>query len=133
MLARREHSRAELARKLSGYSESSEEINKLLDELTARGFLSDERYVEGKVNSRKSRYGSRRIAKELLGKGVDEALVSQALVPLKEEEKQTAKLIWERKFGTFPKDPKEKSKQIRFLLGRGFDFEVITFVLREED
>ncbi len=132
MLSRREHSRFELARKLSAYTESSDEINTLLDELISRGFLSDDRYVEAKVNSRKNRYGCRRIAKELLDKGVNETLVSQALVPLKEKEKQTAKLIWERKFGVLPKDAKEKAKQIRFLQARGFDFEVIKAVLKED-
>ena len=42
-LARREHTRAELARKLASFAESPEEIEQLLDELTASRLLSDAR------------------------------------------------------------------------------------------
>lgn len=132
LLARREHSRFELARKLSAYSENQEEINALLDELILRGFLSDERFTESRINVRKNRYGSRCIAKELLEKGVNEGLVTKAVASLKEEDKETAKLVWERKFGVLPKDAKEKAKQIRFLQSRGFDFDVISSVLNDK-
>lgn len=132
LLARREHSRLELARKLSAYSESQEEINALLDELILRGFLSDERFTESRINVRKNRYGSRRIVNELLEKGVDEDLVTKAVASLKQADKETAKLVWERKFGgVLPKDAKEKAKQIRFLQSRGFDFDVINNVLND--
>lgn len=54
MLARREHARAELARKLAPYAESAEEIEALLDDLTARRLLSDARYVEARVGARRT-------------------------------------------------------------------------------
>ena len=79
LLARREHARAELARKLSAHSESAEELEALLDDLSARHLLSDERYVEMRVNARSARYGNARLAYELRTQGVSDELVDSAL------------------------------------------------------
>ena len=60
LLARREYARTELARKLSSHAESAEAIERLLDDLTARRLLSDERYVEMRMNAREARFGNAR-------------------------------------------------------------------------
>ena len=61
LLARREHSRVELARKLAPHAESAEELEALLDDLCARRLLSDERYVEMRLNARAARFGNARL------------------------------------------------------------------------
>ncbi|HVK54138.1 MAG TPA: recombination regulator RecX [Burkholderiales bacterium] len=132
-LARREHTRRELARKLAPHAESAEQMETLLDELVQQGFLSDERFVESRVNARIGRYGSRRIAQELLEKGVSETLVTEAVANLKADDLQTARALWARKFDAQPKDAKEKARQIRFLQSRGFSFDIIRQVLGQDD
>src|SRR5664279_5893094 len=79
LLARREHARAELARKLAPHAESSEELEALLDDLSARRLLSDERYVEMRLNARGARFGNARLAHELRTQGISDELVSAAL------------------------------------------------------
>ena len=60
-LAAREHSRLELARKLSAYAQESDNVERLLDELEAAKFLSEQRFSESLVRRRAERYGNSRI------------------------------------------------------------------------
>lgn len=129
-LARREHSRHELARKLALYAENPDQLNDLLDDLQARGWLSDARYAAQMANARQNRYGSRKIAFELREKGVDESLINAALDSLQGTELERARAVWQKKFGQAPASEQEKAKQIRFLQSRGFGWEVIGRVLK---
>ena len=129
-LTRREYSRDELFRKLSPYSEDPAELESLLDDLTKRGWLSEQRFVEQIIHARQGKYGSLRVAHELRQKGVAETLVSAALAEVKAGELETAKSIWQRKFGGQPVDAKERAKQMRFLQSRGFGTEIIRRVVQ---
>ncbi|MBZ0093776.1 MAG: recombination regulator RecX [Sulfuricella sp.] len=128
-LARREYTRDELYRKLLPYTEESDSLEDLLADFKARGWLSEQRFVEQVVHARSGRYGSRYIAHELREKGVAEELIEQALPQMQENDLETARMIWTKKFGKMPEDAKERAKQTRFLQGRGFSFPVIAKVL----
>ena len=131
LLARREHSRAELARKLAPHAGAEDEIERVLDELQARGWLSERRVVEQVVHARRSRFGTRRIERELHDKGVSEESIAAALPELKEGELEAARKIWLRKFGgRQPRRPADRARQIRFLQGRGFDLDTILRVIK---
>jgi len=138
-LARREYSRAELRSKLLSYalanedSSQPENLDVLLDDLAARGWLSDERAAMQLVRAKRSRFGAQRIAYDLRQKGISEELVSAALPALKESELEAARSVWQRKFGALPQDAREKARQARFLQSRGFAPEVIFKVLRSPD
>ncbi len=129
-LARREHSRLELERKLKPHAQTSEELSSLLDTLEQRGFLSAERMLEQVIHMRKSKFGSQRIVHELREKGIAENLIAAALPNIKETEQENAREVWWKKFGAIPADAKELGRQMRFLMGRGFTAEVIHKVLR---
>lgn len=132
-LARREHSRLELEKKLTPYALTLEELSFVLDSLEQRGLLSAGRMVEQVVHVRRSKFGSRRIVHELQQKGIDEDLIAAALPHLKETELETARTVWRKKFGAMPINAKERAKQIRFLMSRGFTSEIIRQVLRSQD
>ncbi|MFZ4535597.1 recombination regulator RecX [Propionivibrio sp.] len=131
LLARREYARAGLARKLSSYAESAEELGALLDGLSARGVLSDERYVEMRINARGARFGNARLAYELRTQGVSEELVAAALAT-NVDELTRARQVWQRKFGdkSGAVDAAGRARQTRFLMSRGFSGETIRRVLR---
>jgi len=141
-LARREYSRAELRGKLlphlqadaesgqSSGSSTSADLDALLDDLTARGWLSDARAAAQLVHARRGRFGTQRITHELRQKGIAEELIVAALPELKESELEAARDVWLRKFGTLPQDAREKARQVRFLQSRGFGFDVILQLLR---
>ncbi len=132
-LARREHSRLELEKKLTPYAPTLEELSFVLDSLEQCGLLSAGRMVEQVVHVRRSKFGSRRIVHELQQKGIDEDLIAAALPHLKETELETARTVWRKKFGAMPINAKERAKQIRFLMSRGFTSEIIRQVLQSQD
>jgi regulatory protein len=131
LLARREHTRAELARKLSAHSVDPDELERVLADLESRGWVSESRVVEQVVHARRSRYGARRIEHDLRQKGVSDEAVAAALSGLKSGEFEAAREVWRRKFGgRQPHRPADRARQVRFLQGRGFDLEVILRVIK---
>lgn len=140
-LARREYSRAELRAKLLPYMPAEQDfepvatvnLDALLDDLTARGWLSDVRATTQLVHAKRGRFGTQRITHELRQKGIAEELISAALPALKETELDAAHEVWQRKFGTAPQDAKEKARQMRFLQSRGFATDVIFKVLQTSE
>lgn len=134
LLARREHSRAELARKLSAHAGDPAEIEAVLDDCERRGWLSERRVVEQRVHTLRTRFGSRRIERDLLARGVSGDAVSRAMSDLKGGELAAAREVWTRKFGACPpRAPADRARQARFLQGRGFDMDVIMKVINSKD
>jgi len=110
--------------------QDGEDVDALLDDLERRDWLSDARTAELLVNSKRSCFGSQRIAHELRQKGIAENLINEAIPRLKQSELEAARAVWQKKFGVLPQDAREKARQVRFLQARGFAPEVVFKVLR---
>ena len=132
-LAGREHSRAELERKLKPHEETPGQLAQVLDELQAKGFISEARVLASVINRRQDRLGASRIQHELRGKGLDAGLIAGAMGELKATELARAREVWRRKFGQAAPDAAGRAKQMRFLAGRGFGGDVIRRVVSQED
>ena len=134
-LARREYSRVELEKKLvsSSTATAPAEVSALLDNLEQRGFLSARRVVEQVIQMRRHKFGSQRIVHELKQKGIDEHLINDALPDLKETELAAAYDVWRKKFKVSPENIKERSKQTRFLMSRGFSMTIIHQIFSHAD
>ena len=130
LLARREYARAELAAKLAPHVQAGEDLEALLGELEAKGFLSDARAAESLLRRRAPRLGTQRVLQELRHKGLDAELVRAAAESLRASEFTRAQAVWQRRFGTPPADAQEQARQMRFLAARGFGTEVARQVLR---
>jgi len=128
LLSMREHSRIELERK-PAHEQAPGELARALDELTAKGFINEERVMESVLHRRAARLGAGRIRQELQAKGLEGELVAQAMEQLKATEVSRARDVWLRKFEQLPRDAAERAKQSRFLAARGFGGEVIRKVL----
>ena len=120
LLSGREHSRAELEKRLKPYEETSGELAQALDELQAKGFISEQRVIESVINRRQAKLGAARIRQELQSKGLDKEAVIDAIASLQSTELARAREIWNRKFGEVAQDAKERGKQMRFFASRGF-------------
>lgn len=129
-LSQREHSRAELERKLTPHAAEGDDVPGLLDELAAQGWISDERAAQSVVNRRSAGLGKARLRQELQAKGLGGELISSTLAQLASSEGERAMAVWQRKFGSAPTDAREKARQMRFLLSRGFDAEAVRRVLK---
>ncbi len=138
-LAQREHSRAELERKLARHVEDGPEasaqaqIAAALDELAAKGLLSDTRTAESVLAGAGQRLGARRLKQTLQAKGLEPALVASTLQSARATELERAREVWRRRFGSPPSDAAERARQMRFLLGRGFDGDVVRRVIGAGD
>ena len=130
LLVRREHTRAELARKLAPLG-SQEDIDTVLNELAASGLQSDARFAASYVRSQAARLGAARLRQTLRNKGVAAELVvaelGQAELP---DELERARVVWQKKFAAPPADVREWARQARFLQGRGFAAETIRRLLK---
>ena len=129
LLARREHSRAELAGKLARYSADKAAMDILLDALIAENFLSERRAAQSIVRVRAARQGSLRVAGELRARGITGDLAAEMLAGLKGTEVERAQALWQRKFGEPAADAQSRAKQMRFLQARGFTLDVIRAVV----
>jgi regulatory protein len=158
LLAQREHSRAELRRKLlrieqqrarvgataaaastvdDGESPSHEAeaaahaaaVDALLDTLAADGYLDETRFVESRLHLRAGRFGAQRIQQELAQHGLK--LEPEQHAALRATELERAREVWHKRFGAEPpRDAVQQARQMRFLLARGFAPEVVRRLLR---
>lgn len=129
LLGNREHSRAELERKLARLEQEPGELARVLDELDAKGFICEQRVVASVLHRRAARLGAARIRQELQAKGIAGDLVAHALQQLRLTEVNRARDVWKRRFGALPRDATDRGKQSRFLAARGFTGDVIQRVL----
>ena len=134
-LAGREHSRAELVRKLARHEEEPGQIERVLDDLQAKDFISEARMVASVINRRAASLGGARLRQELQAKGIDAQRVRDAVEQLKDTELERAQAVWRKRFGSAgagegaPTDTKQWARQVRFLMARGFSADVVRSVV----
>ncbi|HJS78653.1 MAG TPA: recombination regulator RecX [Burkholderiales bacterium] len=122
LLARREHSRDELARKLSPYAESRQALESVVQELENKKVLSNERFAEVRAHWLARKYGAARIRQDLKAKGVEDDLIQRIST---EGELGRAQAILARKYRAPAATWDERARRARFLQGRGFSSDVI--------
>ena len=133
LLARREHSRLELQRKLIARSFDASLVSAVLDELEQDDLLSAERFAQSFVASRYSRgQGPERIKRDLGERGIEAAEIYLDDERFDWEAQARATRI--KRFGSeSPADFREKARQMRFLEYRGFNQRQIRHALEFED
>jgi regulatory protein len=130
-LARREYARAELREKLLATGATPVAVDATLDELAARGYLSDVRYARAVVRQKTGGYSRRAIAETLKAKGVGGDAATEALAGVGQDDDAALAALWLRRFGRAPASEREKARQVRFLQSRGFGLSAIFRLLRD--
>lgn len=148
ILGQRDHSRAELARKLRQSAQRAAWVQKkepeiipddlleqVLDWCQESGWLNDERFTERFIQSRSRKgLGSQRVRLELAQKGIDRESIDLAMEETEVDWAARAAQMAERKFGhPLPTEWKEKAKVLRYLQSKGFKSEDIQSVFRNFD
>ncbi len=123
LLARREHSRRELTRKLAARGFPDEILGAALDELERSGALTDARFTDSFVRSRIAKgKGPQRIRAELAQRGVADAEAEHGLRTADVDWLAAIRAVRAKRFGPqLPRDYAERARQARFLQYRGFD------------
>lgn len=133
LLARRDHSRAELASKLRRRlteTDDPADVDRVLDALERDKLLSDERYAGAVTRARAARFGDARLRFDLKTSGVKPDTADHAMAALETTELERARLVWARRFGELPGTLQERGRQSRFLQSRGFSSETIKRILK---
>lgn len=131
LLARREHSLAELTEKLVQKGHDDAEIQEALATCQQQGLQSDARYADSLCRTRmRQGYGPMRIRQELKAKCIAQEHIEEALSIEPHDWLDHAMTVWNKKYArsgdiSFV----EKQKQRQFLLYRGFSMETITTVV----
>jgi len=135
LLARREHSRAELVRKLKSRDYEDADIESALSGLAEDGLQSDARYAEHFLSARAQRgHGPVRIRNDLEAAGVAPGIIDDALANSGVDWRRSARQVLEKRFGTTPAaDYPEKARRMRFLGQRGFAMDEIRAAVGELD
>ncbi len=130
LLARREHSRLELTRKLAPHAESEASLEDVLGRLVEKKQLSDEGYAAERVRWLARKYGAAKIRHDLKSKGVAPELVER--VSSKDDRERAADIL-RRKFRAPALTREERARRMRFLQSRGFSSDVIWQTLRVDE
>ena len=134
LLARREYARAELADRLTSRGADADEVTRVLDELERLGYLSDARYAQMLVTQCAGRFGKRAIAHALAQKRIASSAARAALAQIDPtDELAEATALWQRRYAIAPKDDRERARQVRFLMARGYSMSVALKVVRRKD
>ena len=123
LLARREHSRRELMRKLATRGFPDDVVSRALDELERTGALAEARFTESFVRSRISKgQGPQRIRADLAQRGIASDEADDVLRAADVDWLATIRAVRAKRFGPeLPRDYAERARQARFLQYRGFD------------
>ena len=122
LLARREHSRKELNRKLTSRGLDAGEVQAAVDRLAGEGWQDDARFAESLVRSRAiSGYGPLRIRAELSTHGLDGEAIAQAMGTFDGDWTENARDLVRRRFGKSLDELAQRRKAADFLIRRGFD------------
>ena len=131
LLARREHTRAELGRKLAGLG-TQEEIAAVLADMEASQLQSDNRTAENYLRSNAFRLGASRLRHTLKTRGVAPEMIEEQLAQAGlPDELERARAAWSRKFSAAPANSKEWARQARFLQSRGFAGDIVRRLLKQ--
>jgi regulatory protein len=130
-LARRDYARIELRDKLLATGATADEVDPVLDDLAAQGYLSDARFAQALVRQKTGAYSKRAIAQTLKAKGVAGDVVTVALDRADADDATTMVALWRRRFGRAPANDRERARQVRFLQSRGFGLSAILKLLRD--
>jgi regulatory protein len=137
LLTTREHSKEELLRKLAQakarvarknsqtrdrdeQQRDKSDLETLVDDLAAQGWQSDERYAEAMIRRLTGQASRRYIAEKLAHAGIKKETAEIALATIEQDDRDVATALWSRRFGVPPLSEKERQRQVRFLLSRGF-------------
>ena len=105
-------------------------VDYVVEKLYGYNFLNDGQYAESYVESVSNRKGSKLIRMELRGKGVSDEEIDNALNTLPQgREEEVAKATLEKYMRGKVCDKTTLQKACRYLLGKGFDYEVVKSAL----
>ncbi len=132
-LSIREHSKLELINKLSKKGFDPSDINESISEFSSKDIQSDIRFIEEFLRSRvKKNKGPRLILSELISRGISENIATSKISEVSTNTwRYHAHKALLKKLKGSNLSIKDEDKIYSFLIGRGFDYKMIKYVIDE--
>jgi regulatory protein len=138
LLGRRQHSSAELKRKLWNKDYEQQLIDEVIDDLTKNGYLYDKEFIRAFVaeKSKTKNWSSKKIKGELIKRGIVSSLIDEVISKQPDEsDYKNAMKLAEKKYEVLLKrnlETKElQNKLSSFLFSKGFDYDLIKDVVSQ--
>lgn len=125
LLASKWYTAAELAQKFRENRYPECVITYVLDRFTEYGFIDDRRYAKRYVESVGKKKSVKQLHLDLTRKGIDRAILDDVLSDPAQEMTALTSLIEKRCKNSDLSDPKEWNKQVRYLIGKGFSYDMV--------
>lgn len=129
-LSYRDHSEVELIKKLKPHADSEEQLQVTLQKLRDKQYLSNERFADSFISRKSKNFGMNRLTQEMRQHQLSQPIIQKQLQELKTTEFERAFAVWEKKFGSVATEQRDLAKQMRFLVSRGFDLEIVYRIVR---
>jgi len=140
LLSRRDHSEAELRRKLAPKGFPAEELDTAMTRLRDAGYLNDRRFARSFAEAaiRNGRGYGFRLRLELSRRGIPDEIIEDTLASLGAEYEEIATLseLMARKFEGFDPqraDERQKRRVISYFQRRGYSLAAIVRVFRDKE
>ncbi len=135
LLARREHSKSELRKKLYKRGFKRTDIDPVIEELEAIGVQSDYRFTEQYFFSRVEKgFGPLRIEQELIERGIKEPLIDELISDREGGWDKVIRDLYAKKYAGVPAPTKSfLLKRLGYLNQRGFKTDQINKLISELD
>lgn len=132
LLEKQDRTRADLREKLISGGYPADIAEMAIDYAASYGYVDDRRYAANYIYFHQEKKSRRRLKEDLIRKGIDRDLIDDCLeeADLTSEEAKIQELLVKKQYDPTKADPKEKARMIRFLLGRGFDYDRIRDALK---
>ncbi|MTI31718.1 regulatory protein RecX [Xanthovirga aplysinae] len=134
--AYRERSRKEVKHKLQEIGVSASLMEIIIDELEQENFLNEERYARSFAGGkfRINKWGKQKIRLALNQQGIGEHFINQGLKEIDTEEYMNLLFNLAEKKSITEKETnplKRKQKLMRYLMGKGFEADLVQYVLNQ--
>jgi regulatory protein len=125
LLTARPRSRSRLEERLRDAGHPAAEVEAALARVTELGYLDDRAFARSQAEALLARFSPRAVELKLAALGLPPQLAAEAVAALQADEPALARSILEKRFGRGPLEGKAAAKAARFLLGRGFDEDLV--------
>jgi len=133
-LSRRDHSQAELIKKLQRKTDNQDWIDAVINECLDYNYLNDQRFTESFLRgSRNKGYGETRIKQDLKQKGISERLIKQTIDENEFNYIDAAQQLLANKYNEAIVTQYLKQKAMGFLQAKGHNFSDIALAIESHN